>query len=101
MKKALLCILSLSMLLSVLTACSKKNGMVTDTTPPTVTDPVTDHDQNDNNILDDDKNDGILNDRDDHDGILDDVLPEETAPAAQSPVPDANPKGGNENVFTP
>lgn len=101
MKKALLCILSLSMLLSVLTACSKKNGMVTDTTPPTVTDPVTDYDQNDNNILDDDKNDGILNDRDDHDGILDDVLPEETVPAAQSPVPDANPKGGNENVVTP
>ncbi|MBS1402381.1 MAG: hypothetical protein HPZ79_05260 [Oscillospiraceae bacterium] len=82
MKKALLCILSLSMLLSVLTACSKENGMVTDTTPPTVTDPVTDHNQNDGNILDD-------------------VLPDETAPVTQSPVPDANPKGGNENTVTP
>lgn len=92
MKKALLCILSLSMLLSVLTACSKENGMVTDTTPPTVTDPVTDHNQNDDNILDDDDNDG---------NILDDVLPDETAPVTQSPVPDANPKGGNENTVTP
>lgn len=82
MKKALLCILSLSMLLSVLTACSKENGMVTNTTPPTVTDPVTDHNQNDGNILDD-------------------VLPDETAPVTQSPVPDANPKGGNENTVTP
>lgn len=93
MKKVLFCILSLSLLLSALTACSTENGKVTDTTPPTVTDPITENDRDDNDILDDDDNGD--------DDILDDVLPEETAPAAQSPVPDANPKGGNETVVTP
>lgn len=92
MKKALFCILSLSLLLGALTACSKENGMVTDTTPPTVTDPIVDNDRDDNDILDDDDNDG---------NILDDVLPDETAPVTQSPVPDANPKGGNNTVTTP
>lgn len=91
MKKALFCILSLSLLLGTLTACSKENGMVTDTTPPAVTDPIVDNDRDDNDILDDDDNDG---------NILDDVLPDETAPVTQSPVPDANPKGGNETVTT-
>lgn len=93
MKKALLCILSLSLLMSVMTACSKDNGKVTDTTPPAVTDPIVDHDRDDNDILDDNGNGD--------DGILDDVLPDETAPVTQSPVPDANPKGSNENVVTP
>lgn len=92
MKKALVCILSLSLLLSVLTACSKENGMVTDTTPPTVTDPLVDNDRDGNDIMDDEDNDG---------NILDDMMPDETAPVTQSPVPDANPKGGSNTVTTP
>lgn len=87
MKKALLCILTLSVLLGALSACGRKNGVVTTTPSPVVTAPL---DGTEDRAPEyDQKEDGNRENRGD------------VTPAVQSPKPEAIPKGADENIVTP